>query len=262
MSDPTMQRLGVCAARRIEASRAEAPPQLAIMPAPAQESEIVPIERGSGVARDQRGLGEKSSGAAHRVDERPALGRNSRPPGAQQHRGRHVLLQRRPPALGPVAAPMQALPREVDRYQGGRPFDVQVQEHVGPFGPDDRPFTRRFAQVVTYRIFQQLRAVDRVPDRGIAAAALAGQRRTRREVLAPIEALESFEQSLGGPGLDRAEAEEHPGRGARPEARAVAASRVPWNFTSWLRSRISTAPNASSSSVSTDDAPTGAVAIQ
>ena len=43
-----------------------------------------------------------------------------------------------------------------------------------------------------------------------------------REVLAPIDALRGLEQSRAGPGLDRAQAQQHPGRGARPEARAIA----------------------------------------
>jgi len=55
------------------------------MSTPAQETEIIPIERGSGIARDQRGLGEKSPGAAHRIDQLTSVGRDLRPSGAQQH---------------------------------------------------------------------------------------------------------------------------------------------------------------------------------
>ena len=55
-----------------------------------------------------------------------------------------------------------------------------------------------------------------------AAAALARERRAGREVAAPVDALRGLVQLPRGLGLDRAHAEQHPGRRARPQARPIA----------------------------------------
>ena len=96
----------------------------------------------------------------------PARSR-SRPPCAQQNRGRDVFLERRAPALDPIAAPVQALTREVHRHERGGALHMQVQPHVGPLRLDVRALPRRFAQPVAHRVFQELRAVERVADGGV-----------------------------------------------------------------------------------------------
>jgi hypothetical protein len=97
-----------------------------------------------------------------------------------------------------------------------------MQQHIGPLGLDVGPLAGRLAQIVADRIFEQLRAVDRVPDRLVAAAAVAGERRAGRQVLAPVDALDGAYRLLSAAGVDRSQAQQHARRGARPQAGAIA----------------------------------------
>ena len=79
--------------------------------------------------------------------------------------------------------------------------------------------SRRLSQTAS---FSSLRAVNRVADGLVAAAAIARQRRARREMLAPIDALHGLKDALRAAGVDRTHAQQHTGRGARPQAGAIA----------------------------------------
>src|SRR6202021_170457 len=63
---------------------------------------------------------------------------------------------------------------------------------------------------------------DPVPGGGVAAPAVAGQRRARAEVFAPIDASDSLVDALRTAGVDRSQAQQHAGRRTRPEAGAIA----------------------------------------
>ncbi len=111
----------------------------------------------------------------------------------------------RPPSAA-VAAPMQTLAGEIQRHQCRGPLHVQMQQHIGALGLDVRPLAGGLAQIVANRILEQLRAVDRVPDGFIAAAAIARQRRPGRQVLAPIDALYGLIDALGTARIDGTQA--------------------------------------------------------
>ncbi len=73
---------------------------------------------------------------------------------------------------------------------------MQVQQHIGALGLDIRALAGGVPQAVAHGILQQLRAINRVTDGFIAAAAIAGKRGARGEMLAPIHALDGLEQTL------------------------------------------------------------------
>ncbi len=108
----------------------QAAPERRIVTAPTQESEILAPKSRCGVGRDRRGLDAERARPAHRIDEaeRLAVGRRRRderrPARAQQNRGREILLQRRGALRAAVAAPMQALARQVDRERRDVAVDV------------------------------------------------------------------------------------------------------------------------------------------
>ena len=117
---------------------------------------------------------------------------------------------------------MQALAGEIHRQQRRRAFDMQMQQHVGALRFDVRPFACGVAKIVADRVLEQLRAVDRVSDGFVAAAAIAGQRRTRRQMFPPVDALDGLIHAFRTAGVDRSQAQQHAGRGARPQASAIA----------------------------------------
>jgi len=194
----------------------QALPEFCIVTAPTQEAKILALERGSGIRCDQSAFGEKRAGAAHGIEQHAAAFADGRPARAQQHGGGDVFLERRTAAFGAVAAPVQTLAGEIHREQCRWAFDVHMQEHVGALRFDVRPLARRVAQIVANRVLEQLGAVDRVPYGFIAAAAIAGQRRTRTQMFTPVDALDGFVHALRTAGIDRSQAQKHPGRGARP----------------------------------------------
>ena len=163
---------------------------------PPQEPEVLSIERRRRIRRDQGALGKKSARAAHRIEQRSALLGNLRPPCAQQHGGCNILLERRAAAFAAIAAPVQTLAGKIHRHQRRGPLDMHMQQYIGTLGLDVRPLTRGLSQIVANRILEQLRSVDRMPDGFIAAAAIARQRRARRQVLAPIDALHGLIYAL------------------------------------------------------------------
>ena len=197
-------------------------PQLRIVAVPPREAEIAAVERRRGIRGDQGRFGEESTRTAHGIEQQPAGVEDAGPTRAQQHRRGDVLLERRAAALAAVAAPMQALAGEIHRQQRGGSFHVQMQQHVGAFRFDVRPLAGGVAQVVADRILEQLRAVDRVPDGFVAAAAVAGQRRAGREMLAPVDAFDGFIDAFRAAGVDRSQAQQHAGGGSRPQAGTVA----------------------------------------
>ena len=201
---------------------AQSLPKFGVVAAPARESEVVTGQRRRGVSRDQRRFDEKRSGPAHGIHQHAAGVVDGRPSGAQQHGCGHVFLQRRTTALDAIAAPVQAFAGKVHRHQRGGPFHVQMQQHVGTLGLDVRTFAGRIAQVVAHRIFEQLRTINGVTNRLVAAAAFARERRARCKMLAPIDALDGFKQAFRAARIDGAHAQQDPRRRARPQAGAVA----------------------------------------
>ncbi len=182
-------------------------PQQRVVTAPTRETEIVAIERRRGIGRNQCAFGEKGAGTAHRIDQQAAAFTDARPARSQQNGGRHVFLERCTPALAAVAAPVQALAGEVHRQQGHGTLDVQMQQYVGAFRFDVWTFAGGIAQIVADRVLEQLRAVNRVSDGLVAPAAVAGQGRTRRQMIAPIDAPHGLVHALRTAGVDLSQAQ-------------------------------------------------------
>ena len=63
-------------------------------------------------------------------------------PGPQQHARRHVLLQRRLAASPAIAAPMQALARQIQRHRDLRPLRMRMHAHARPLRRHVRPEAR------------------------------------------------------------------------------------------------------------------------
>ncbi len=261
-SDPRMQRRGGARGAPLPRLGAQALPKGRIVAAPAQEAEIPAFQGGRRVRGDQGGLGEKGAGTAHGVEQRAAALVDVRPAGAQQHGGGDIFLERGAAALESIAAPVQALAGEVHRQQCGVALDMQMQQHVGAFRLDVRAFAGGVAQIVAHRVLQQLRTIQGVTDGFVAAAAIAGERRPRGQMFAPVDAFDAFIHRLRTARVEGSQAQQHAGCGARPQAGAVPASSVPMEFHVVAAFANIVRPERASSSASTEAAPTGAVAIQ
>ena len=174
-------------------------PQRGIMSAPALEAVVAAVEPGRGVGGDRGRLDGQRAGTAHGIHQGTALGRDGRPAGTQQHRGRDVFLEGRPSAVEPVTAPVQALAGKIHRHQRLSALHVQMQQHVRTLRSDVGPHTGRGTQIVANGILQQLCAVQGVADGLVAAAAVAGQGRAGGDVLPPLDALQARAQ-VGGAG--------------------------------------------------------------
>ena len=197
-----MQRLTARAERRASASARKRAQSAASWPCHFRNPKYSRSMRRRRVRRDQGAFGQKSAGTAHGVEQYSACRGNLRPPRAQQHGGGHVLLERRAAAFAAIAAPMQTLAGEIQRHQCRGPLHMQMQQHIGALRSDVRPLSGGLAQIVANRILEQLRAVDRMPDGFVAAAAIARQGCAGGQVFAPIDALDGLVDALGTRRID------------------------------------------------------------
>ena len=220
-----MQRRGRARGAPLAASARRRSHSARIVAAPAEKAEVLAIERGRRIRGDQRALGEKGARAAHRIEQRSALRRQccGQPARSSTAAATFSLSGARPPSRA-IAAPMQALAGEIQRHQRRGALDVQMQQHVGALGLDVRPLAGGFAQTVADRILEQLRAVNRVPDGLVAAAAVARQgRAAARNARASRCASPPRKCSVRAAGVEsEPRLKQHAGRGARPQAGAVA----------------------------------------
>ncbi len=106
-------------------------PGMRVVLLPALEAEPLAEQPGRDVGGDQRGLDRQRAGPAHRVDERAAGRRDRRPARADQDRGCEVLLERRRALPAAVAAPVQAVARQVDRDRDGAARGVHIDAKRG-----------------------------------------------------------------------------------------------------------------------------------
>src|SRR6185295_2211520 len=91
----------------------EALPQLSIVTAPANDTEVAAQQARCDVESHHRGFDDERARAAHRIDELARL-RDCRPATAQQHRRRKIFLQRRSDAACAISATMQAVAGEIE----------------------------------------------------------------------------------------------------------------------------------------------------
>ena len=197
------------------------------MAAPARESEALALEARRDVARDQRGLDAERARAAHRIDEaeRRAVRRRGRderrPARAEQDRGGEVLLERRGALRSAIAAPVQALAREIDRERRDVAVEMQVHAHVGRSDVDRRPHAGRLAELIDDRVLDLERGELRVGDRGAAARAVDRERAVHAEVRAPVDLAHAVVERVGRRRVELSDLQQHAARDARPEACAI-----------------------------------------
>lgn len=107
----------------------QALPARGVVPPPAVETEVLPQQPGRSVSGHQRSLDRQRTRAAERVDQGAAAGGDRGPAGAQQDRGREILLEGSGNLPRAVSAPVQALARQVDAQRGDRTVDARVDAH-------------------------------------------------------------------------------------------------------------------------------------
>jgi hypothetical protein len=121
-------------------------------------------------------------GAAHRVDERVAIGG---PAADEQQRRGQRLLERRAVVLGAVAAQEERLTREVE-VQGGEVLrEVHRDDGVGVLEIDVGARSEPLAEAIHDGVLRLLRDVAAVGERAGARARANGERRLRREGAPP-----------------------------------------------------------------------------
>ncbi len=144
-----------------------------------------------------------------------------KPPPPPPPPGRHVLLQRRLSGRTAVAAAVQALTGEVDRDAHLDAVRVGVHAHARPLRVDVRARPGGTAQGIDDAVLELERPEVGVRDRRVAAAELAGERRSGTQVRAPVDAHDSGVELGGGARLELAHFQVDPVGDARPQAGAV-----------------------------------------
>ena len=91
-------------------------PQSSIMPAPAEEAEVVAAQPRCDVGRHQRSLDQQRARAAQRIDQAAAGRIHAGPAGTQQHGRSEVFLERRDALATTVAALVQRRAGQVETH--------------------------------------------------------------------------------------------------------------------------------------------------
>ncbi len=144
-----------------------------------------------------------------------------RPARANQHPGSDIFLQGRLAGLAAVAAPMQALARQIDGERHLSAVRMRVYADAGTLEFDVRPQPLRFAQAVHDRVFQLERTKVSMRDRGMAPAEVAGESRSRADVGSPVDVARRGIELIRVSGLEARQLQEHAVADARPQAGAV-----------------------------------------
>jgi hypothetical protein len=180
------------------------------MPAPAEKPEVLAAQRRSTARCDQRRLDHQRAGAAHRVQELRAGGSKVRPSRPHQHTGGHVFLQRRLAGRAAIPAAVQTLTGEIDGQSDRRTVGVRMHTYTRPIQHDVGPGAGRIAQRIDDRILQLQGAEVAVCDRRMLAAEIAGQRRTRSQMLAPLALAGRGVEAVRACGLEPRDLEKYP----------------------------------------------------
>ena len=236
-------------------------PQRRIVAAPADAAEVVALQARRDVAGDQRRLQRDRARAAHRIEQRLAGARPTRPVGEQEQRRGEVLLQRRGRAGGAIAAAVLALAGEIDADHGAVVVQVEVHLHVRAARVDVRPHAAFVAQLIDDRVLGLQRRVVRVRDARARQAGVDRQRCARarcgrpsgwrgRRRTAPRASRPQTRRAAAGRGWRRA---------TRGSARYATSSGLV-QATPARRSATSVAPRSRSSAARSDSMPLAVVA--
>ncbi len=156
---------------------------------PALEAETRAQQAGRDVGGDQRRLDRKCPRAAHRVDEarRPSAAIAGQP-ARSEYRGGEILLERRRALPAAIAAPVQAVAREIDGDRDGDfALDMHIDANVGAARSTDGRRPGLLAELIHDRVLHPLRAELRVRDAGHAAREIDGQRAVDIHVRRPVD---------------------------------------------------------------------------
>ena len=192
------------------------------MPLPAQEPETLAQQPRGDIRSHQRPLQGQGPRAAHGIDQGPAGGGRLRPAGAQQDGGGEVLLERRLRPFLPVAAPVQALPGEVEAQGRLVAQQAQVEAQVRPSRIDGGAHAAALAKLVDDGVLDLQGGIARVGDRRAGDVGVDGQGARGIEMVAPVDLAHPLIEGLGGGRRKDRQAEEHPAGQPRPEADPVA----------------------------------------
>ena len=201
--------------------RAQALPERCVVTAPAEEAEIIAPQSRGPVGGDQRRLDAEGARAAERIEELAPARRVLRPAGAQQHSRRHVLLERRFPARAAVAAAVQALAGEIERYRDGAALRVRMHPHARALERNVGPRAGGESQRIDDAVLELERPEVSVGDRGVPPAEIARQGGAGRQVRRPVDLAHRGMELIRVARIETSELDEHTVGDARPEARAV-----------------------------------------
>ena len=162
-------------------------PGAALVPRPAEKSEVVPARARCDAGGDHRRLDDQRARAAHGIEELARVGALLRPAGAQQDARRQVLAQWRFAGLAAIAAPVQTFAGKIDGHRHLRPVGMRVHAHRGSLGRDVGTATGGIAQLIADRVLETQRAKPRVRDGRMFAGEVAGERARRIDVSAPVD---------------------------------------------------------------------------
>ncbi|MCY1292059.1 hypothetical protein D9M70_412710 [compost metagenome] len=182
---------------------------------------MLALEVGRDVGGDQSGLDQEGADPAHRVGQRPALGGDARPAGADQHRGGEVLLERRGALLQAVTALVQAVAGEVEGEDRLAALQAQVDAHVGVDLVDRRALAAALAQAVDDGVLDLERTEVGVVDAGAMAAELHGEAAIGRQMLGPVDGQHVVVELVGIGHAEALEHQQHAVGQARPQAQAI-----------------------------------------
>ena len=136
--------IGIAARNRRQSGQSRDPPRLGIasqplpqrrhVALPALETVIGSQQARRDVRRDPRPLDQQRAGAAHRIEQGPAIRRDGRPTGLEQQRRRQRFLQRRGALLQPVGTAMQAFPCQIQVHRRLLPEQMHRQADIGALG--------------------------------------------------------------------------------------------------------------------------------
>ena len=199
----------------------QAVPQQRDVTQPAGEPPMLAQQAGRVVAGDPGGFDRQGARAAQRIDEGTAGGGDGRPVRFQQQRGGQGFLERSRDGGRAVAAPMQAVPRQVEADGGSTVAGEHMNPQIRPLPVHPRSPVKPGPKAVDDGVLDPLRAVMAVIDAGAGPAKFDGERAVRGQMLLPGKLVDAGVQCLH-PGEGKlGQRQQHPAGGARPQAGAI-----------------------------------------
>ena len=128
-------------------------PEFVVVLVPAHETKPLALQARRAVSQHQGCLNQKGSAAAHRVKQ-DRLFLNMIQPAGKTHQGSgQGFFQGRFAGSYAIAAPVQALTREIKGQACARALHMQIQSDIRAQGVDIGPFAKAAAELVGNRVF-------------------------------------------------------------------------------------------------------------